>query len=138
VSIWERAGVHVYLVPTVPPANGSGQASLRSFYAGQELAYYRSLAQQDPVHITVLDAGTFVRTGSDQYPWRMPCVPREPGCGQDQTVAVRWVDGLHYCTSRTFTTNWCHGIKYEAGERRVASAVAAGLIPWLRPRPARG
>jgi peptidoglycan/LPS O-acetylase OafA/YrhL len=140
ISIWENAGVHVYLVPAVPPVTGSAQANVLGPGPLNEASYYQMLARQDPVHITVLDAGTFLRTDVGQYPWRLPCLPNEPGCGKDHTVGVRWTDGFHYCTDPKFSAHRCPQTVNQAGERRAASAVAAGLLPWLqvsRSAPAR-
>jgi hypothetical protein len=132
ISIWENAGVHVYLVPSVPPVTRSAQANVLAPPSLDEASYYQMLATQDPVHITVLDAGTFLRTDVGQYPWRMPCLPNEPGCDKHHTVGVRWTDGFHYCTDPNFAAGGCPQIVNQAGEHRAAAAVAAGLLPWLQ------
>jgi peptidoglycan/LPS O-acetylase OafA/YrhL len=133
VSLWKASGVHAYLVPAVPPVNGSSQVSALSPGPAEEVTYYRSLAAQDPVHITVLDAGAFLRTSSTRYPWRMPCVPGEAGCSRG-SVGVRWTDGFHYCTDPGFSAHRCPRVANQAGERRAAASVADGLLIWLRPR----
>jgi hypothetical protein len=104
----------------------------------QESDYYTWLAAQDPRHVTVLDAGAFVRTDAGQYVWRMPCLPGgEPGCDRDGTVGVRYVDGLHFCTAADFSGHGCVHARDEAGERRAAASVATGLIPGLQKLAAR-
>ena len=107
-----------------------------------EAEYYQQLADAHPAHVTLLDAGTFLRDASGVYVWRMPCVTGgEPGCDAQNTVGVRWIDGYHFCTEAAFETQGCPRVEDQAGERRVAAAVAQGLIPSLEalkiPRRAR-
>jgi peptidoglycan/LPS O-acetylase OafA/YrhL len=138
VKIWLDAGMHVYLVPSTPFAPGSPEEAQMSPGPFQEADYYRSLAARDPEHITVLDAGAFVRTDAGEYVWRMPCLPGgEAGCAPDGTVGVRYVDGLHFCTDVEFAGRGCTQPKYEAGERRGAASIAVGLIPSLQELVAR-
>ena len=103
-----------------------------------EALYYLSLAEKDPEHITVVDAGKFLRTDDGEYVWRMPCLPDgEAGCAPDGTVGVRYVDGLHFCTDPEFSGHGCVGEHHMAGQRRAASAVAVDVIPVLREIAAR-
>jgi len=133
VNIWRDAGMHVYLVPSTPFAPGSPQAEQMGDGPRQEAEYYLSLAARDPEHITVLDAGAFLRTDAGEYVWRMPCLPEgEAGCSADGTVGVRYVDGLHFCTDPEFAGHGCVYARHEAGERRAAASVATGLIPALQ------
>jgi peptidoglycan/LPS O-acetylase OafA/YrhL len=135
IGVWKAAGVHIYLVAPVPPVLGSSvqRGALGPAPAG-EAANYQTLASQDPAHITVLDAGTFLRDGVGRYQWRMPCLPGEAGCGSNHTVGVRWLDGFHFCTDPGFVTHHlaCPSAGSRAGERRAAAAVAAGLLPSLK------
>jgi hypothetical protein len=138
VDIWKSAGVHVFLVPSVPFIEGTQEADHLSGGPFEELDYYRSLAESDPEHITLLDAGTFLRTLDGRYAWRMPCVTGgEDGCEPDGTVGVRFVDGFHFCTDPQFAAHGCVGVDHQAGERRAAAAVAAGLLPTLQTLAAR-
>jgi hypothetical protein len=76
-----------------------------------------------------------VRDPGGQYVWRMPCVAGgEPGCDAQGTVGIRWVDGFHYCTDPDFAAHGCAGAEHQAGERRVAAALAQELLPALRQR----
>jgi peptidoglycan/LPS O-acetylase OafA/YrhL len=137
VRIWRDAGMHVYLVPSPPFIEGTAQA--QEFRTGpqREALHYRALAALDPEHITVLDAGTFVRTDAGEYVWRMPCLADgEPGCGEDGTVGVRYVDGLHFCTDPEFAGRGCVGAEHMGGQRRAAAALAQGLIASLEARVA--
>jgi peptidoglycan/LPS O-acetylase OafA/YrhL len=138
VKIWRDAGMHVYLVPSTPFAPGSPEEAQMSAGPHQEAEHYRSLAASDPEHITVLDAGAFVRTDAGEYVWRMPCLPGgEAGCAADGTVGVRYVDGLHFCTDVEFAGRGCTRPRYEAGQRRAAASVAVSLIPSLQELAAR-
>jgi peptidoglycan/LPS O-acetylase OafA/YrhL len=134
VRVWQAAGIHIYLVPVVPPVPGSSvQRGIFASAPATETAYYQTLASQDPAHITVLDAGTFLRDGAGQYLWRMPCLAGEAGCGSNHTVGVRWHDGFHFCTDPGFGKQLrCPNAGSRAGERRAAAAVAAGLLPSLK------
>jgi hypothetical protein len=66
----------------------------------------------------------------------MPCVSGgEPGCDpSSDTVGVRYVDGLHFCTDPDFSAHGCQGADNQAGERRAAASVAQGLITSLQAR----
>ena len=151
IRIWKSAGIHIYLVPSVPPAFGSKEAQRRDQIgqvnvlgggvilrsaadaAKAEASYYHALADHDPAHITVLDAGTFLHDDNGQYLWQMPCLGGESGCSPNHTVGVRWiVDGFHFCyTSWAFALGQCPAGE-AGGEHRAAAAVAAGLLPSLR------
>ncbi|HEV2309529.1 MAG TPA: acyltransferase, partial [Acidimicrobiia bacterium] len=133
VSAWKKDGVHVYLVPSVPFVPGTTEAQQLSVGPLEEGEYYTSLALQDPAHVTELDAGTFLRDTTGQYVWDMPCLPRgEPGCDPAQhTVGVRYIDGFHFCTDPNFAAHGCVGLEHQAGERRAAAGIAAGLVPSL-------
>jgi hypothetical protein len=134
--MWKQAGVHVYLVPSVPFVPGTPQADQMAPGPLQEADYYRQVAASDPKHVTLLDAGTFLRDTDGQYVWRMPCLPGgEPGCDPTtHTVGVRYVDGLHFCTDPAFAAHGCEGADHQAGERRAAAAVASGLLASLQVR----
>ena len=129
VAIWKAAGTHVYLVPSVPFVQGTKEQQELSVGPLEEALYYRQLADQDPAHVTVVDAGLFLRGVDGQYAWRMPCVAAEPGCDAQGTVGVRYIDGFHYCTDPYFSARGCAGVENQAGERRAAAAVATGLLP---------
>ena len=132
VAAWKAAGTHVYLIPSPPFAPGSPEGANLAEGTRQEAFYYQALADDDPEHVTVLDAGAFVRSDTRQYLWRMPCLPGgEPGCEGDGMVGVRYIDGLHFCTDPEFSGKGCRFARYQAGERRAASSVAVGLIPSL-------
>ncbi len=132
VAAWKAAGTHVYLIPSTPFAPGSPEGANLAEGTRQEAFYYQALATDDPEHVTVLDAGAFVRSDTRQYLWRMPCLPGgEPGCEGDGMVGVRYIDGLHFCTDPEFSGKGCRFARYQAGERRAASSVAVGLIPSL-------
>jgi len=132
VEIWRAAGMHVYLVPSPPFVPGSPQQADLGEGPKQEAFYYQALAARDPEHITLLDSATFVRSDDGQFVWRMPCLPGgEAGCDASSTVGVRYVDGLHFCTDPEFSGHGCIGARYQAGERRAAASVAAGLVPSL-------
>jgi peptidoglycan/LPS O-acetylase OafA/YrhL len=136
IAMWKQAGVHVYLVPSVPFVPGTPQADQMAPGPLQEADYYRQVADSDPKHVTLLDAGTFLRDTDGQYVWRMPCLPGgEPGCDPTtHTVGVRYVDGLHFCTDPAFAAHGCEGADHQAGERRAAAAVASELLASLQAR----
>ena len=98
------------------------------------------LACQDPAHITILDAGLFLRDDAGQYQWRMPCLAGETGCASNHTVGVRWLDGFHFCTDPNFVNLGleCPNATSRAGERRAAAAIAMGLVASLRDRTTSG
>jgi hypothetical protein len=131
VATWKAAGTHVYLVPSVPFIQGTKEQQQLSVGPVEEAYYYQLLADQDPAHVTVLDAGLFLRGADGQYAWRMPCVAAEAGCDAHGTVGVRFIDGFHFCTDPYFAAHGCEGVENQAGERRAASAVATGLLPSL-------
>jgi peptidoglycan/LPS O-acetylase OafA/YrhL len=130
VAFYKAHGTHVYLVPSVPIVKGGRDDLARGPLL--EAAYYRQLAAQDPAHVTLLDAGTFLRDSHGTYSWRMPCLPGgEPGCTSDGTIGVRFVDGLHFCTDPGFAAHGCPGVENQGGERRASAGIAAGLLPSL-------
>ncbi len=131
VAFWKAHGTHVYLIPSVPIVKG-GRDDLAPGPL-LEASYYASLAAADPSHVTVLDGGKFLRDSAGQYLWRMPCLPGgEPGCDSTDTVGVRFVDGLHFCTDPGYAAHGCIGAEHQAGERRAAASIASGLIPSLQ------
>jgi hypothetical protein len=132
VSVWKRAGTHVFLVPSVPFIAGTAHSPALDASAQLESAYYRQLAAEDPEDVTYLDAGQFIRDATGTYTWRMPCLQGgEAGCDTDDTVAVRFYDGLHFCGDERYYERGCTAPQFEAGERRVAASIAVGLIPAL-------
>ncbi|HWW43974.1 MAG TPA: acyltransferase [Acidimicrobiia bacterium] len=133
IAAWKQDGIHVYLVPSVPFVPGTSQAQQLGVGPQEEAEYYTSVALADPAHVTELDAGTFLRDSNGQYVWDMPCLPGgEPGCDPVQhTVGVRYIDGFHFCTDPSFAAHGCVGAEHQAGERRAAASIAAGLLPSL-------
>ena len=133
VHFWTANDVHVFLVPTPGFILGTPQEQEMGIDPAIEKAHYESLAADDPEHVTVLDAGSFVRTDTGEYVWRMPCLPEgEPGCSPDGTVGVRYVDGLHFCTDPGFAGHGCIGEEHMAGQRRASAALAVGIVPGLQ------
>lgn len=132
VAAWKADGIHVYLVPSVPFVSGTPEADQLAPGPLEEGAYYAQLAAADPVHVTELDAGIYLRQDG-QYVWDMPCLQGgEPGCDpQQHTVGVRYIDGFHFCTDPAFAAHGCVGAEHQAGERRAAASIAAGLLPSL-------
>lgn len=132
IKIWKAAGIHVFLAASVPYVPGTQPADAVAKGLVDDAAHYQKLAAADPEHITTIDAGAYIRDGAGNYVWRMPCLPGgEPGCDAQHTVGVRWPDGFHYCTAPDFAANGCVGTEHQGGERRVSSAIAAGLLPAL-------
>jgi peptidoglycan/LPS O-acetylase OafA/YrhL len=134
LKAWKADGVHVFLVPAIPPVLASASAGPdRNLYHYPDLRFYNAVARRDPTGITVLDAGTYLRSEAGVYQWRMPCLPGEPGCSADDTVGVRWTDGFHYCTYAPFGAehNDCPSPQYQAGERRAAAGLASALLPKM-------
>jgi peptidoglycan/LPS O-acetylase OafA/YrhL len=130
VAFYKSQGIHVFLAPSVPVVEG-GRDDLAPG-PPLEYAYYRQLAAADPANITFVDAGRFVRDDHGTYLWRMPCLDRgEPGCAPDDTVGVRFVDGVHFCTDPNFAAHGCVGAEHQAGERRVSASIAEGVLPEL-------
>jgi hypothetical protein len=131
VNEWRQTGARVYLVPYIPQIVPTPE-NLASF--PDQVADYQAIARQDPSHISVVDAGVFVRDGTGHYQWRMPCVPRgEYGCERDHTIPVRYFDGFHFCADPHFDGTHC-GPRFRGGVRRVASAIAAELLaPSTKP-----
>ncbi len=133
VRFWTENDVHVFLVPSPDFIVGTPQEQEMGTGPEAERAHYEQLAADDPENVTVLDAGTFLRTDAGEYVWRMPCVPGgEAGCAPDGTVGVRYIDGLHFCTDPEFSGHGCIGEHHMAGQRRAASAIAVGLVPGLQ------
>jgi hypothetical protein len=133
VDFWIDNGVHVFLVPSPEFIVGTPQQQEMGTGPAAERAHYERLAAQHPKHITVLDAGSFLRTDTGEYVWRMPCLPEgEPGCAPDGTIGVRYIDGLHFCTDPEFSGHGCIGEHHMGGQRRAASALAVGLVPGLQ------
>ena len=131
VATWLANGIDVLLVPTVPsPEGGSTE-----FNSGAELEveHYRVLAAANPGRVEVVDAGRYLRNPDGTYVWRMPCVAGgEPGCREDGTVGVRFVDGIHFCTNPAYATQGCIDPADAAGERRATAAVAESVLARLR------
>ena len=133
LDIWTQAGTHVYLVPIVPHIPSTAP---KVSYVPAQTPEFQALAAQDPAHITVLDAGMFIRDSKGVYQWRMPCLPwGEPGCDSNHTVGVRWVDGSHYCADPHFLFlegNVCKP-RDAGGDRRVAAAIALQITELSPP-----
>jgi hypothetical protein len=133
VHFWTANDVHVFLVPSPGFIVGTPQEQEMGTGPAAEKAHYEQLAAEDPEHVTVLDAGSFLRTDTGEYVWRMPCLPEgEVGCALDGTIGVRYVDGLHFCTDPEFAGHGCIGEHHMGGQRRAASALAVGLVPVLQ------
>jgi peptidoglycan/LPS O-acetylase OafA/YrhL len=132
IDAWIAEGTHVFLVPTVPIPEG-GRTDLQPG-ADLERDYYRQRAAADPAHITAVDGGRFLRDVDGTYLWRMPCAALdEPGCREDGTVPVRFVDGMHFCTSDAFAAQGCTRPEDAAGQRRAAASIAVDVIDQMRP-----
>ena len=126
-----------------PAANSCGAMS-----APAQIAEFRAWAAQDPEHITLVDAGLFIRDAVGQYQWRMPCVAAdEAGCAPDGTIGVRWTDEFHFCADPKYLGVACTP-EYSGGIRRVSAAIALyieelhhdeaeGAPPTSDPRSAR-
>jgi peptidoglycan/LPS O-acetylase OafA/YrhL len=120
LSVWKRAGVHVYLVPAL------GRAG--STKPDPTVAEYEHLAQADPGSVSVLDASIFVRDVTTRFEWRAPCLnSSEAGCA-DQTIGVRMVEdgGEHFC-AHVVAGPTCPAA-LAGGARRGAAAIAAELL----------
>lgn len=131
VATWLANGTEVLLVPTVPAPQG-GRTEFNDG-ARLELEHYQTLAAANPGRVAVGDAGRYIRDPDGTYLWRMPCVdPGEPGCRDDGTVGVRFVDGIHFCTNPGYATEGCIDPADAAGERRVTAAVAEVALARLR------
>jgi peptidoglycan/LPS O-acetylase OafA/YrhL len=130
IDAWIAAGTHVFLVPTVSVPEG-GRMEFQPG-ADQEREYYEQRAAADPANITAVDAGVFLRDSEGTYLWRMPCVaPDEPGCREDGSAPVRFVDGVHFCTSADFAKQGCIRDEDSAGQRRASSAIALRIIETM-------
>jgi hypothetical protein len=126
LDIWAAAGVHVYLVPLVPNVPGTGDPlpTEGAPFVPTQAPEFQAISEQDPAHITMVDAGLFIRDSKDTYQWRMPCVAgKEKGCDTDHSVGVRWVDGFHFCSDPNWDGHSCAPVD-SGGERRVAAAIA--------------
>jgi peptidoglycan/LPS O-acetylase OafA/YrhL len=133
VHFWTANDVHVFLVPSPGFIVGTPQEQEMGTGPAAEKAHYEQLAAEDPEHVTVLDAGSFLRTDTGEYVWRMPCLPEgEAGCAPDGTIGVRYIDGLHFCTDPEFSGHGCIGEHYMGGQRRAASSLAVGLVTVLQ------
>jgi peptidoglycan/LPS O-acetylase OafA/YrhL len=130
IAFYKAHDIHVFLVPSVPIIKGARDDLAPGPLL--EAAYYHQLAAEDPAHVTELDAGKFLRDINGRYSWRMPCLPGgEPGCAADDTIGVRFVDGLHFCTDLAFAAHGCLGTENQGGERRASAGIASGLLPGL-------
>ena len=91
---------------------------------------YQAAALSDPQGVSVVDTGVFIRDGSGRSQWRMPCIPRESGCGLDGTVAVLWPgDQMHFCADPDWIAhNQQCAPEFAGGERRVAAVIATAII----------
>jgi hypothetical protein len=133
VDFWVDNDVHVFLVPSPGFIVGTPQEQIMGAGPAAEREHYEQLAAARPKHVTVLDAGSFLRTDTGEYAWRMPCLPEgEPGCALDGTIGVRYLDGLHFCTDPQFAWQGCSGEEYMGGRRRAAASLALGLVPGLQ------
>jgi len=120
LPLWQRAGVHVYLVPALAKAGTSTP--------DPTVAEYERFARADPTQISVLDAGIFLRDPRGQYQWTMPCVAGgEAGCTSKSTVAVRMTidGGEHFCAQ--YLPSPCPN-RDSGGVRRGAAGLAAELF----------
>jgi peptidoglycan/LPS O-acetylase OafA/YrhL len=131
LDIWKAAGTHIYLVPPVPNVPGSAPplpTNGQPAYVPAQRPEFEAFAANDPAHITVVDAGTFIRDAQGVLQWRMPCLPGgEPGCARDHTIGVRWVDGYHFCTDPNWNGHFCQR-NDRGGERRVGTAIALQIV----------
>jgi len=131
IDIWKAAGVHIYLVPIIPNVVPSPKPDVYlvrgenvTVEAPAQKSDFEALAQADPDNITVIDPGKFLRDSKGAYQWRMPCLTKgEAGCGDDGTVAVRYVDGFHLCSNPIWDGTHCDP-EFAGGDRRAAAAIA--------------
>jgi hypothetical protein len=120
LTVWRRAGVHVYLVPAVAKA-GTAEPD-------PTIQQYETFARRNPAGVTVLDAGLFVRDTNGQYQWQIPCVVGgEAGCDARGVITVRMAadGGLHFC-AQPLNKPECPA-QFSGGARRAAAAIAAEL-----------
>lgn len=133
VDIYRGAGVHVYLVPSVPiPPGGRDDLAPGPLL---EHEHYRELAQRFPDEVTFVDGGVFLRDAEGAYQWRMPCVAGgEPGCDDNGEVVVRFTDGVHFCSDPKFPEGKCADPRFQGGQNRAAAAIMATVLPDMRER----
>lgn len=137
VDLYREAGVHVYLVPTVPIVKGARD----DLAPGPILEYehYQELAERYPDEVTFVDAGVFLRSADGEYQWRMPCLSGdEPGCDDNNEVVVRFTDGVHFCSDPAFPQDWCADPVFQGGENRAAAGIMNTVLPDMRERYAPG
>ena len=129
VDVWVTNGVKVVLVPSVPaPVGGRTDLNPGSLL---ELAHYDELAAAHPGSITVIDAGTYLRDATGAYVWNTACLPDEAGCGDNGQISLRFVDGIHFCTTPDVPHSKCPDPAQAGGERRVSATIAAALVRAL-------
>jgi hypothetical protein len=131
--VWKEAGVYTYLVPDVPPAR---RASSRSALLDVTNTFDPVFARQDPAHVGLLDASTFLQDDHGDSQTQMPCLPSgEPGC-TNGIISVRDpVDHAHFCASRDWQGQSDCPVGASGGDRRAAAAIVASLITSLRDHP---
>lgn len=133
VDLYREAGVHVYLVPTVPIVEG-GRDDLAP---GPILEYehYREMAERYPDEVTFVDGGVFLRDTTGEYQWRMPCLSTgEPGCDDNDEVVVRFTDGVHFCSDPAFPKGKCADPVFQGGQNRAAAGIMDTVLPDMRRR----
>jgi hypothetical protein len=138
VASARAAGAQMVLAPSVPYVTDLGKSDDFAAGVGEETAYYSELARRDPQHVQMVDAGVFVRDANGTYPWRMPCTDAtEVGCDANGTLPIRALDGFHFCSDPNYFVDGldgslvCGGPQFQAGERRVSSALAAAVFTRL-------
>jgi hypothetical protein len=143
VASMRAAGATVVLAPSVPYVTELGKSDSFSEGVGQEAAYYQEVSLRDPTHVSTVNAGEFVRDANGVYPWRMPCTTAaEPGCDTTGTLAVRALDGFHFCSDPNYFVDGldgslvCAGPQFEGGSRRMSAALGVAVLRRLGLFPA--
>jgi len=111
------SGAQVLMVGQPQRLGGTGAdmevAGLNEFYAG--------LAE--PGAVSFIDAGAAVEDANGAFTLRLPCLPNEPDCAPDGSIAVRSEDGVHFCSNDADPN--CAG--YSSGAFRFTAAIVTAL-----------
>jgi hypothetical protein len=128
VEIFKSAGAHVFLV---------GAPVTRADVADPDWQklnlQYKAVAENDPAHVTYVDAGTAVELPGHQYTDTLPCVHGESCAGPVidgvHSNVVRSPDGIHFCPTETGNEAGVIGgcTDYSSGAYRYAKAMVDAL-----------